>query len=258
MGRVRLQRLDDYQSWLFEVQGRRIAVDPWLTASHRLPPGHWLFGRRRQAPTPGPEAIASVDAVILTGPFADHCDPDTLGVLPRTVPIFAQGIAAKRATQLGFTRVTAMRGGDEATPFPGTKLRAVQPGFPYRHNSIGFVIEGDGARAGFETHVIDLQRHGKQLEGLDLLVVPVQGVWLMGVPFVMAPEKVRRIVDALKPRQVVVTGNDPEKGHGLLSSAMLFYRGSVAEFAASMAPSTSRFVDLNAGQTLDVGAQAST
>ncbi len=251
---MRLHRLDDYQSWLFEVQGRRIAVDPWLTASHRLPPGHWLFGRRREAPSPGPEAIASVDAVVLTGPFADHCDPDTLSVLPRTVPIFAQGIAAKRAAKLGFTRVTAMRGGDEASLFPGTKLHAVQPGFPYRHNSIGFVLEGDGARAGFETHVIDLKRHGPRFEGLDLLVVPVQGVWLMGVPFVMAPERVRDILDVLKPKQVVATGNDPDKGHGVLSSVMLFYRGSVGGFGASMAGSASRFVDLVAGQTLEVSA----
>ncbi len=248
---VKLHRLDDYQSWVFEVAGRRIAVDPWLTAAHKLPPGHWLFGRRRAAPAPGPEAIANVDALILTGPFADHCDEDTLKVLPRELPVFAQAIAARRAIKMGFTQVTTLHGGDVVTPFDGVKLEAVQPGFPYRHNSIGFVLEADGKRAGFETHVVDLARHGARYQGLDLLVVPVQGVWLLGVPFVMSPQKVLHVVQALKPTVVVPTGNDPQNGHGLLSTAMLFFRGSVEAFGAhlSQAGLPTRFVALTSGQS---------
>jgi L-ascorbate metabolism protein UlaG (beta-lactamase superfamily) len=71
---VRLRRLDDYQSWALESQGKRLLIDPWLTHEWSLPPGHWLFGRTREAPV-GIEHYLPVDALILTGDFSDqkHC-----------------------------------------------------------------------------------------------------------------------------------------------------------------------------------------
>lgn len=249
---MKLHRLDDYQSWLLEVGGRRIAIDPWLTTSLKLPPGHWLFGRRREAsPTPK-EAIAGVDALIITGPFSDHCDPETLSVLPRDVPAYANGPAARRLRGLGFTRVTAMRDGDVAAPFEGLKLEAVQPGFPYRHNSLGFLLDDGHQRTYLETHMVDVRRHGARVGGVDVAVLPVQGVWLFGIPFVMSPERALAVTQALKPGVVVPTGNDPQVAHGLMSKAMLWCRGSVDDYARLLAASglDTRLASLGPGQSL--------
>ena len=234
---MRLTRLDDYQSWLIELMGRRIAIDPWLTPAHALPPGHWLFGRRReQVPTPK-EHIADVDALLLTGPFSDHCDPETLSVLPRSVPAFANPQAAKRLRALGFTRVTTLHDGQTAEPFEGVRIEAVQPGFPYRHNSLGYVLREPNASLYFETHTVDLERHGARVSGLDVAVLPVQGVWLFGVPLVMSPERALEVARALAPKQLVPTGNDPQKSHGLMSKAMLWTRGTIDDFATLLARS---------------------
>jgi L-ascorbate metabolism protein UlaG (beta-lactamase superfamily) len=234
---VKLTRLDDYQSWLLETRGRRLVIDPWLTHSFRVPPGHWLFGRRREVVSTPKEAIAEVDALLLTGPFSDHLNPETLAVLPRGVPAFANPPAARALRRLGFTRVTPLRDGETAQPFEGLTVEAVQPGFPYRHNSLGYLLRDAQARLYLETHTVDLARQGARVTGVDLAVLPVQGVRLLGVPFVMSPERALEVTRVLAPQVVVPTGRDPQRAHGLLSSAMLWCRGTVEDYARLLAAS---------------------
>ena len=249
---MRLTRLDDYQSWLLEVGGRRIAIDPWLTHELSLPPGHWLFGRRRDRVPIAKETIADVDALLLTGPFSDHCDPQTLSVLPRALPAFANAPAARRLRRLGFTQVTTLRDRETAAPFEHVSIEGVQPGFPYRHNSLGYLISEPGARLYFETHTVDLRRHAARIIGVDVAVLPVQGVWLLGIPFVMSAERALEVTRAIAPRVVVPTGNDPHKAHGLMSRAMLWTRGSISDFATLLAQSgsTTTFSNPSPGESV--------
>lgn len=238
---MKLVRLDDYQSWLVEAAGRRIAIDPWLTTEHALIPGHWLFGRRREAPVCGFTPLSKLDALVITGPFADHCDPATLAHVAREVPCFAQKDAARRLRRLGFQQVTVLENGVPVELAPGVTLEPVAPGFPFTRSSTGFVLCADGKRLGLEPHLVDLERHAARLEGLDAYLLPVQGVRLIGVPYAMSPERALHVIQQLKPRVVIPTGNDPQRGHGLLARVFLVYRGTVDAFGEqlkAMAPAT--------------------
>jgi L-ascorbate metabolism protein UlaG (beta-lactamase superfamily) len=234
---MRLTRLDDYQSWLLEVGGRRLAIDPWLTHTYRVPAGDWLSGRRREVVDTPKEAIADVDALLITGPFSDHLHAETLSVLPRGVPAFANPPAARRLARLGFTRVTTLHGGATAQPFEGLTLEAVQPGFPFRYSSLGYLLRDAHTRMYFETHVVDVARHAARLKGVELMVLPVQGVRLLGLPLVMSPERALEATRALAPQVVVPTGSNPQKAHGLLSATMLWCRGTVEDYARLLAAS---------------------
>lgn len=150
---MELRRLDDYQSWALEQGGKRLLIDPWLTEEMSLPPGHWLFGRRRPAPSPVTDWLPA-DALVLTAHFSDHLHPKTLSLLPKRLPVFASRGAAKEVRALGFTQVTALRDGERATLWPGLELEAVAPGFPYTHNSLGYAFTAEGKRLYFETHVV--------------------------------------------------------------------------------------------------------
>ena len=44
---MRIIELDDYQSWMFEVGTKRIALDPWLRDVIEFPAGAWMLERRR-------------------------------------------------------------------------------------------------------------------------------------------------------------------------------------------------------------------
>lgn len=248
---MRLHRLDDYQSWLVEVGGRRIAVDPWLTEEFSLPPGHWLFGRRRQAPPVSPSSLASVDALVLTAHFSDHLHVPTLEALPRSIPVVASRTAASMVRRLGFTSVRGLRGGETAELFPGVRVEAIAPGFPYSHNSLGYVLTAHEKRLYLETHMIHPMRAPK---GVELLVAPVQSVRLLGIPFVMSPERVVSLLGALSPAKLVPTGNDPQRAHGLFQSVALFSRGTIEGFGELLKASgaSTSYHPLSAGETLEV------
>jgi L-ascorbate metabolism protein UlaG (beta-lactamase superfamily) len=236
---MHLRRLDDYQSWALERGGARVLIDPWFTHALSLPPGHWLFGRRR---TSVPFPVDRVDAVVLTAHFSDHLDVPTLRTFPKETPVFGTPTAAKLVRRLGFTRVSALRHGEQAEVLPGLGLQAVAPGFPYAHNSLGYVFSADGKRVYLETHMLHPERARASASSVDVLLAPVQGVRFVGVPFVMAPERAVAFARALTPKRWVPTGVDPQLAHGLMQTTMLSCCGAVEDFArlleASGAPTT--------------------
>ncbi len=249
-----IRRLDDYQSWMIQVAGKKVVIDPWLRAELVLPPGRWMFARRRPLPGTGPEEIRDADALVLTAPFGDHFDPETLAVLPRNVPVFANTATAKRARALGFTNVAIMADGTRATPVAGLEIEGVAPAFPYRGDSLGFVFTGGSKRVYLETHVVDL-RHKERLRHLDALIIPVQLARMFGVSLAMSPERARSVVEALAPARVIPTGTDPQTAEGFMQRWLLQFRGRVDEFGALLrqgAGNGATFVPLASGQTLSL------
>lgn len=250
---MELRRLDDYQSWALETGGRRVVIDPWLTHEMSLPPGHWLFGRRRAAPQPLTTWLP-IDAVVLSAHFSDHLHPETLRQLPLTTPVFGSQGAAKHARKLGFTHVTALRDGEQATVLPGLTATAIAPDFPYAHNSLGFVFEAEGARVYFETHIVNFERAKTRVGTVDCLVAPMQSVRVAGIPFVQSPERSVEVAKVLQPKQWLPTGDDPQLAHGLFHSLLITYRGAREEFAPMLkaAGLATRFVTPAPGEAVRV------
>jgi L-ascorbate metabolism protein UlaG (beta-lactamase superfamily) len=226
---MELKRLDDYQSWALTQGGRRLLIDPWLTDEWSLPPGHWLFGRTRPAPTPV-TAQLPLDALVMTSAFSDHLHPKTLALLPKSLPVFAARVAVKELAALGFTNITSVRDGERFSPWPGLEVEAVAPGFPFTATSNGYVFAADGKRLYLETHLVPLARAKERVGAVDLMVAPVQSVRLLGLPFAMGAERALKVARELAPKQWVPTGVDAHLAHGVFSKTMLFYRGAISDF----------------------------
>ena len=99
-------------SWLLEVAGLRVLVDPWLVDALVFPPGPWLLKGELPKPWPIPEPI---DLLLLTQGLADHAHPATLALLPKDVPVVGSPAAAKVATGLGFSHVISLQPGETHT-----------------------------------------------------------------------------------------------------------------------------------------------
>lgn len=262
---MELARLDDYQAYLLTVEDaeggvRRGLVDPWLRERFCVG-APWIFGRRHGAWVEQ-EALPAIDFVLLTAHFADHCDPATLDALGPSVRILGTKIAARLLRRRGRVGVEVLEADQRVSLAPGVELRAVAPGFPYAHNSLGYcVTEARSARRLYlETHVT----HGPRLAELvaedgpvDLAVLPVQSVRLLGVQFAMDPARVLASLEQLGARFVLPTGLDPGRGEGLLAK-VLRCRGSLDDFARALGASelACELVELAPGQgfRLDPGA----
>jgi L-ascorbate metabolism protein UlaG (beta-lactamase superfamily) len=80
--------------WLLEFDDLRVLVDPWLQGSLSFPPGGWMLRGELPEQRPAPDHL---DLLLLTQGLADHAHPESLDLLPRTLPV----IGSVAATQSG-------------------------------------------------------------------------------------------------------------------------------------------------------------
>lgn len=99
----------DSNSWLIELAGKRILLDPWLVGNLTFGNLTWLFKGYRHQERAIPEAL---DLILLSQGLEDHTHPETLKRLDKAIAIVGSPSAANVAQQLGFSQVTALKHGE--------------------------------------------------------------------------------------------------------------------------------------------------
>jgi L-ascorbate metabolism protein UlaG (beta-lactamase superfamily) len=95
----------DSNSWLIEMAGARILLDPWLVGNLMFGNTPWFFKGTHPHPFPIPENLS---LILLSQGLPDHAHPETLQALDRSIPVIGSPNAAKVAQSLGFHSVTAL------------------------------------------------------------------------------------------------------------------------------------------------------
>jgi L-ascorbate metabolism protein UlaG (beta-lactamase superfamily) len=116
----------DSNSWLIEMGGKRILLDPWLVGSLSFGNLTWLFEGKKNTDRPIPE---NIDLILLSQGLPDHAHPPTLEKLDRAIPVVASPSAAKVVESMGYIQVTAIAHGEIFTlaelqirAFPGSPV----------------------------------------------------------------------------------------------------------------------------------------
>lgn len=102
----------DNNSWLIELAGKRVLLDPWLVGNLTFGNLDWLFKGSRSQERPIPDQL---DLILLSQGLEDHAHPDTLKRLDKSIPVVGSPSAAKVVQQLGFTQVTMLKHGERFT-----------------------------------------------------------------------------------------------------------------------------------------------
>jgi len=112
----------DSNSWLIEIAGKRILLDPWLVDSLMFGNAAWFFKSERRTPRQIPE---NIDLILLSQGLEDHAHPPTLKQLDHQIPVVGSPSAAKLVKELGYTQVTALAHGEVFTIANLLEIRAV-------------------------------------------------------------------------------------------------------------------------------------
>lgn len=92
----------DSNSWLIEMAGKRILLDPWLVGSLMFGNTPWLFKGDRPQDRPIPE---NIDLILLSQGLPDHAHVPTLEQLDHALPVVASPNAAKVVESLGYQTI---------------------------------------------------------------------------------------------------------------------------------------------------------
>jgi L-ascorbate metabolism protein UlaG (beta-lactamase superfamily) len=220
----------DANSWLIEIAGQRILLDPWLVGSLVFGNQPWFFKGERPLP---PEIPEQIDLILLSQGLPDHAHLPTLKQLDRTIPVIASENAAKVVQKLGYTQVTPLGHGETSTWADRLEITAL-PGSP-----IGpFLVENAFVLTDLTTHHrLYYEPHGfhaaalQQLETADVVIAPIQDLILplLG-PFIQGGDFALAAVKQLQPQYILPTASGGEVEYAGLLDKLLTMQGSIEGF----------------------------
>lgn len=220
----------DNNSWLIEMAGQRILLDPWLVGDLVFSNLPWLIRGHHRVPRPIPEAI---DLILLSQGLEDHAHPATLMQLDRQIPVLASPNAAKVVEKLGYTQITTLPHGERFALGDTVTIQAV-PGDPIGpflvENAYILTDSAQNTKLYYDPH----GHHSptiKESAPIDVVLTPLVSLQIPGLgAIIKGGEHALQAVEWLHPQVIIPTaaGGDVQF-EGLLVSA-LQTQGSVDDF----------------------------
>ncbi len=230
---MRLTWLDS-NTWLWELAGQRVLVDPWLVGPLNFGGATWLFEARRRSPRPLP---SDIDLILLSQGLPDHAHPPTLQAIAAQggsgIPVVSSLGGAPVARAAGFQDVTVLAPGERWAR--GDLIVQATVGAPtgptVREN--GYLVTSPAGRLYYEPHGYP----DPQLTGpVDVAIVPVVNLRLPLLGSVIRGQAVAlATVQRLQPQVLMPTaaGGDLEVSGWL--PRFLQEEGTLAQMQASLA-----------------------
>jgi len=233
--------------WLLDWSGLRVLVDPWFRGPLVFPPGPWFFqGQLSQSL----DLPADLDLLLLTQGLDDHAHPETLALLPRSLPVVGSMAAAKKVQQLGFEQVTGLRPG-ETTVFGDLRIEATA-GAPVPQVENGYLLRHPEASLYLEPHGYLSAEVAP--EALDAVITPVVDLGLpVAGAFVRGQTVLPELVQRFSPRKVLASTTGGEVRFSGWLNRWLWQKGTLAE-AQQAVGSAAQVIDPVPGQRYALGA----
>lgn len=220
----------DANSWLIEMAGQRILLDPWLVGPLVFGNQPWFFKGERPVSFDIPEAI---DLILLSQGLPDHSHLPTLRKLDHHIPVIASENAAKIVQDLGYTKVTTLRHGETITWTDQLEIGAL-PGSPIGplllENAFVLTDIASQNRLYYEPHGFHTAAM-EQLETADIVIAPIQDLVLplLG-PFIQGGDVALAAVKQLQPQFILPTASGGEVEYTGILDKLLSMEGSIDGF----------------------------
>ncbi len=220
----------DSNSWLIELEGKRILIDPWLVGSLVFGNLDWLFKGSRPSDRAIPE---NIDLIVLSQGLEDHAHPPTLKQLDHTIPVVASVNAAKMVQELGYTQVTALNHGETFRLDNQVEIKAT-PGSPIGPTLVenGYLLKelASGITLYYEPHGFHSPSI-KQVAPVDVIITPIVDLALplMG-PIIKGTKSALEAAQWLQPQVMLPTAAAGDVEYGGLLNYALREVGSIEEF----------------------------
>jgi L-ascorbate metabolism protein UlaG (beta-lactamase superfamily) len=246
----------DLNSWIFQLAGKTILVDPWLVDPMTIYGQPWLFTAYHTVPPAyTPETLPPIDLILISQGVDDHCHGPTLKQLDRAIPAIASPTAAKTLKQLGFEQVTALTHW-QAVTIDQLTVKAIlgaeiQPG--QVENGLLLTDHTTGKTLYYEPHWYPANNTDR-IGVVDVAIAPVIGqIFPLLGQVIMGPDQALDLVNQLQPKVFLPTARGDIQLSGILPKFITTV-GSIEEFRdrlISRAPET-RLVVPNPGELVEI------
>jgi L-ascorbate metabolism protein UlaG (beta-lactamase superfamily) len=242
----------DSNSWLIELGGFRILLDPWLVGPLFNVP--FLIKIDRPKPMPIPERI---DLILLSQGFPDHAHVPTLEMLDRTIPVVASVNAAKVVAKLGYQQIHPLTHDATFTLGTAVQIQAV-PGSLLGPNLIenGYILRDLAANSS-----IYYEPHGshspvlKEQAAVDVMITPIIDLKLPLVGSVIkGSQSALQAAEWLEPQVILSTAAGGDLVFEGLFLSALKASGSAAELEQMLKEKdlNTKVIDPKSGDRMEI------
>tara|TARA_Y200000002_G_scaffold380667_1_gene392706 strand:+ start:888 stop:1634 length:747 start_codon:yes stop_codon:yes gene_type:complete len=215
---MKLLKADNYQTWYIEENDESILIDPWLT--NQLQPDGSLFIQRNKlnASCLSNEDISKVKAIIITAPFEDHLNFDSIKMFPENTPIYTSKIVKMAIKNKLLNPINILN--EEGSQICSMKIKALPTSYPYYSTTFSLLIEDDKKNKIFhEGHIVNFKYLLKNNIKADVAILTAEEVKLFGlISLGMNYKNTLKACELLQARNLFITGNNPENTKGLISN----------------------------------------
>lgn len=246
----------DLNSWIFQLAGKTILVDPWLVGPMTLYGQPWLFTAYHTTPPAfTPETLPPIDLILISQGIDDHCHIPTLQQLERTIPVIASPTAAKTLQRLGFSKIIPLSHWEEIT-LEHLTVKAVlgaelQPG--QVENGLLLTDRQTQKTLYYEPHWYP-NKDADRIGFVDVAIAPAIGqIFPVMGQVIMGPEQALDLVRKLQPKTFLPTTRGDIRVSGILPK-FLKTVGSLEEFRDRLTanfPQT-RLIIPNPGEPVEI------
>ncbi len=220
----------DANSWLIDIDGIRILLDPWLVGDLTFGNASWFFKGIKQKVHKIPE---NLDLILLSQGLPDHAHIPTLQKLDRNLPVVASPNAEKVVQKLGYSTITSLAHGESYRIKDRLEIKAIE-GSPIGPTLIenAYIIKDlkSGKTLYYEPHGYHSQKI-KTTESIDVVITPMVSLNLPLIgPFIRGQKYALELCQAIKPQVILSTAAGDDVGYEGLLAAILREEGTVGEF----------------------------
>ncbi len=247
-------------SWLVDIDGLQILIDPWLVDSIVFYGSPWLFEAKHVTPPCYTlETLPSIDLILISQSLDDHCHQPTLAQLSKQIPVIAAPSAVKTIEKLGYDQVIGLapwqiyrlKDQVEITATPGAKIQLqVENGFLVKSLANNRTLYYEPHLA-IDPGTIDrLNKLGK----IDTIIAPIVGqIFPLLGKVIMNSQDAFQLASALQPQWYLPTAMGEINVQGILPQ-LTQSDGSINEFTKLLAQSklSTQLIMPQPGETVPV------
>lgn len=230
-------------SWLLNVDGLQILIDPWLVDAIVFYGSPWMFEAKHVTPPCyTPETLPLIDLILITQSLDDHCHQPTLARLSKQIPVVAAPSAVKIVESLGYEQVIRLAPWEtyllnqqvEIMATPGARIQTtLENGFLVKSLKTDKTIY-------YEPHLATdrqtIDRLSKQSK-IDIIIAPIVGqIFPLLGKVIMNAQDAFQLAEALQPQWYLPTATGAIDVKGILPQ-LTKSDGSIDEFNQLLAQS---------------------
>ncbi|MFM6945615.1 MAG: MBL fold metallo-hydrolase [Flavobacteriales bacterium] len=230
---MQLTKLNEDSSWLLSLDGLKVLVDPWFSASQV--DFHPLFSRQFHAgPQPKVETLQRPDFIFISHPFTDHCNKETLLQFSGDIPLIALPSILKKIAKWGhFQELIPL----EKAPF---SIRILKTKNSLVHKA--YLIESELNKLVYAPHGAMLKKKIKlQVDAVIATTLQYQLPFFLGGTINLGFAKALDLKNQLQAKYLLTTHNEDKIGEGLVSW-----------FAKRKFSTDDELINLKAGEVFDL------